>query len=64
MPQIKVSLSIGFAGAGHEDILDIDDVEWDTCETEEQRNDLLEEYWKEWAWDYIDSGWELIEEEG
>ena len=61
MPQIRVTLSIGFSGAKHSDILDIDDVEWSACETEVQRDDLMAEYWTDWSNNYIDGGYWLIE---
>ena len=61
MPQIKVTLSIGYPTATHKDVIDIDDTEWEECETDEQREDLLDLYWKEWAWNYIDGTVELVE---
>lgn len=60
MPKIRVSLSIGLAGCTQEDILEIDDIEWDECETDEQRDELMDMYWKEWSNGYIDGGVELI----
>ncbi len=60
MPKIKVTLSIGFVGAEHESILDIDDDEWAACETAMQRKDLMQEYWQDWANNYIDGGCELV----
>ena len=61
MPKIKVTLSIGYPGATHEDEFDIDDEDWEACETEEQKEELMWEYWKEWANNYIDGGPEVIE---
>lgn len=52
----RVTLSIGFVGAVHEDVLDVDDEELASCETDEQRDDLLNEYWQDWANNYIDGG--------
>ena len=63
MPQIKVTLSIGFSGATHEDVLDISDVEWDACETSDQRDDLMQEYWSDWSNNFIDGSCWLIGEE-
>ena len=60
--KIKVTLSIGYPTAKHEDILDIDDTEWSECETEEERDDLLNEYWQDWSNNYIDGGWERLDE--
>ena len=61
MPQIKVSLGIGFAIATREDIIDIDEAEWNECETDEQREDLINDYWRDWSNNYIDGGAELVE---
>jgi len=59
MAKFNVSLSIGFVGAKHTDVLEIDDAELDTCVTEEARYELLDSYWREWANNYIDGGiWE------
>ena len=61
MPKVKVSLGIGFANASHEDVIEIDDTEWAECETEEERGNLLGEYWQDWANNYIDGGTEVVE---
>jgi hypothetical protein len=52
----RVSLSIGFVGAKHEDIIDVDDDELAACDTDNARDDLLEQYWQDWANNYIDGG--------
>lgn len=61
MPRLKVSLSIGFVGAVHEEILDIDDDEWASCETDDEREDLMQEYWKDWSGNYIDGSCSIVE---
>tara|TARA_R110000764_G_scaffold65547_1_gene137214 strand:- start:46 stop:231 length:186 start_codon:yes stop_codon:yes gene_type:complete len=61
MPKIKVTLSIGYPTATHKDELEIDKDEWDHCETEEEREDLINDYWRDWSNNYIDGGAELIE---
>jgi len=61
MPKIKVTLSIGYPGATHEEIIDIDDEEWAECETEEIKEELMFEYWRDWSNDYIDGGATLVE---
>ncbi len=61
MPQIKVSLGIGFANATQKDIINIDETEWSECETDEQRDELINDYWRDWSNNYIDGGAELIE---
>jgi hypothetical protein len=62
MPTIKVSLNIGISNASQEDELDIDEDEWDACETDEDRDELVNEYWKDWMWNYIDGYSELVED--
>lgn len=61
MPQLKVSLGIGFANAHRCDTLNIDDAEWKECATEEEREELIDEYATQWAWGYIDIGAEVVE---
>lgn len=61
MPRIRVTLSIGIANASQEDYLDVDDDEWAECETDEQRDDLMHDYWRDWSNNYIDGGAELDE---
>lgn len=61
MPKLKVSLGIGFSGARHDDVLDIDDKEWGDCESDSDREKLIDDYAKDWAWNYIDIGATLIE---
>ncbi len=61
MPRLKVTLSIGFANARHMGILEIDEQDWADCETPEQKEDLIEEYWTDWSSNYIDGSAEIIE---
>lgn len=60
MAKLKVSLSIGFVGAVHEEVLEIDDEEVAQCETAEEIENLCQDYWKDWSGNYIDGGFELI----
>lgn len=61
MPKLKVTLGIGFVGARQEDTIEIDDAEWEGCETEQDRENLIDEYAQQWAWNYIDLGAEIVE---
>jgi hypothetical protein len=60
MKKIKVSfdLGIGYVGAKHkhEEVFEFED-----NMTQEEIEEELENYWKEWIWNYIDGGWEIIE---
>ena len=56
----KVTLGIGYAGANHEDEIEIDDDDYASCETDKQRQDLLDEYWRDWSNNYIDGCIEII----
>jgi hypothetical protein len=51
--KISVSLSIGLQGR-HEDVLDYPASEVPDREVEKQ--DWLEQVWKEWAYEFIDGG--------
>ena len=59
--KLKVELSIGYPMATNEDVIDVDDDDYNACENDRQREELLEEYWKDWANNYIDGGYELID---
>jgi hypothetical protein len=61
MPKLKVSLSIGYAGARRDDVIEIDDDDWNDCDTEEDREKLIDEYWTDWSQQYIDGGAEIVE---
>lgn len=61
MPSLKVSLGIGFADARQEDEIEIDATEWDECETEEEREKLIDQYATDWAGNYIDIGCEIVD---
>lgn len=58
--KIEVHLGIGYAGANHDDILEIDDSELEGMDKEEIRN-YLDECVNEWAWNYIDIGYRVVE---
>lgn len=62
MPRVRMTLGIGLANARQEDIIDVDNEEWADCESDIDRDNLLEQYWKDWSGDYIDGGYEVIEE--
>jgi hypothetical protein len=60
MPMFKVTLGIGFANARHEDVIEIPQEELDG-KTEEERGKLMDEWWQDWANDYIDGGISAVE---
>ena len=49
MAMYRVSLSIGYPTATHEDVIEVDDDELAACETEDQVHDLLNQYWVDWS---------------
>ena len=61
MPKLKVSVGIGLAGARQCDDIEIDDEGWNACETEEDRQELIDQYAMDWAWNYIDLAAEVVE---
>jgi hypothetical protein len=63
MPKLKVSLGIGFNGAVHRDVFEIDQEDWDDCKTEQDRETLINNIAMEWAWNYIDIGTTVVEDE-
>lgn len=60
MAKFEVKLSIGLADATREDEFEIDDEELAECETEEARERLIEDYAKEWSYNYLDLSWEQV----
>jgi len=56
---VSVNLSIGYPTATREDIIEIDDTEYEECETDDEKENLIQEYWNEWAQNYIDGGWTI-----
>jgi hypothetical protein len=62
MPKLKVTLSIGFANAKREDIIDICETEWSECKTDEEREKLMDGYWDDWSCNYINGGVEIVNE--
>jgi hypothetical protein len=61
MAQLKVSLSIGYPGANHEDIIEVDDDELAECQTEQEKDDLLTQYWVDWSNNYIEGYHEIVD---
>lgn len=60
--QLKVDLSIGLANANQEDIIDsgIRKADWDAM-TGEKRDEAARAAWEEWAWEYIEGGWDVVD---
>lgn len=56
----NLSLSIGLANAEQ-----IDDFEFEVDDnaTDEEINDTIEEYWRDWIWNFIDGGWDIKSDE-
>ena len=61
MAQLRVTLSIGYRSQ-HEEILELDEDELEACSTDDERQELYDKYWSDWAWNYIDGGATLVEE--
>ena len=56
----NLSLSIGLANAER-----TDDFEFEVGDnaTDEEINDTIEEYWRDWIWNFIDGGWDIKSDE-
>ena len=63
MPKLRVTLETGFHQGNREDIIDIDPDEWAACITGHERQALINDYWQEWANNYINGVAEIIEDE-
>lgn len=55
-----LNLSIGLANAERTDDFEF---EVDDNATDEEINDTIEEYWRDWIWNFIDGGWEIESDE-
>lgn len=61
MPKYRFTLHTGFAEATHEDEYEIDDEDLEGL-SKEERDKVIEEHWQEWAWNYLDGGWEVVQD--
>ena len=55
-----LNLSIGLANTERTDNFEF---EVDDNATDEEINDTIEEYWRDWIWNFIDGGWEIESDE-
>ena len=55
-----LNLSIGLANAERTDNFEF---EVDDNATDEEINDTIEEYWRDWIWNFIYGDWEIISDE-
>lgn len=62
MPKLEVTLGIGYVAPQREDVIEIDDHVWDACETDEEREELIDQHAWDWANNYIDIGAHVVEE--
>lgn len=60
-PNVDLVLSIGLAGCDVTDTLPLDDLveDWRTLDKEEMEK-ALHQAWKEWIWEYIDGGANIV----
>ena len=56
----ELTLSIGLANAERTDDFEF---EVDDNATDEEINDSIEEYWRDWIWNFIDGGWDIKSDE-
>jgi len=55
--RVTFTLGIGYAGANHEETVEIDE----EFSSDEEMNEYLNAYWVEWSNNYIDGGYEIEE---
>lgn len=61
MPDFNAHLTIGYSGADQDGLVEIDDDEWEACQSDDEREALLSQYLMEWAGNYIEVWGEIIE---
>jgi hypothetical protein len=60
--KVKLFLSIGYSGANHEDVIDIPDEDVKGM-TDEELEKYLSNTWQEWANNFIDGTYSIMEED-
>ena len=55
-----LNLSIGISNAEQTDDFEF---EIDDDATKEEIDDTIQEYWRDWIWNFIDGGWEIESDE-
>lgn len=59
---IKGTLKLSLGHPGAEQFGDFK-FEVDDNTTDREINDIIQEYWRDWIWDFIDGGWEIESDE-
>lgn len=61
--KLKVDLGIGLNNARQEAVIDsgIRKAYWDAM-TQEKRDEAAREAWEEWIWEYVDGGWDVVDD--
>lgn len=55
-----LSLSIGLANAKRTDDFEF---EVEDNATEQEIEDTIQEYWRDWIWNFIEGGWDITSDE-
>ena len=55
-----LNLSIRLANVERTDDFEF---EVDNNATEQEINDTIEEYWRDWIWNFIDGGWDITSDQ-
>lgn len=55
-----LNLGIGLVNARRTDDFEF---EVDDDATDEEIENTIQEYWRDWIWNFIDGGWEIISDE-
>ena len=61
MKRFRFSLNIGVANAGQDEVVEFDDEDFRTCENQEEFEARCESFYQDWASNYIDGCWELLD---
>lgn len=62
MAKFRFTLSIGYANATQTEEIEIPDEDLNACSSDQERERLIEEELSMWASNYIDGGWEQIDD--
>lgn len=57
--KVRMTLNIGLSGCKREEVIEIRDEELEGL-SEEDRQSVIDDYWNQWAWNFVDGGAEEL----
>jgi len=57
--KVRMTLNIGLSGCKREEVIEIQDEELEGLSGED-RQSVIDDYWNQWAWNFVDGGAEEL----